>query len=219
MQMASCTALRFPERIDWRVTVVRQFSLVACSSRGPPIRTKVNRARVDCAMSNVNANIRRHLRTTAHDSGGLNVSGYQRRRGNFSRVRQPQWGIGPRLVCQYREKISQASAAVHQRLIQPLFNEFGLRPPKCLRLLALPREARKLYKKRQILKSLGITRCIELQRVSRSIPKHHPMPRGKVRTPRASSAAGHDTYMIFGVRSAGTRSTFSTSTPPRRPPL
>jgi hypothetical protein len=52
-------------------------------SRGPPIRTKLDRARVDCATSNVNANIRGRLRTTAHVSGALNTSGHQGRRGNF----------------------------------------------------------------------------------------------------------------------------------------
>ena len=67
------------------MTVVRQFSLVDCISRGPPIRTKLDRTRVDCATSNVNANIRGRSRTTAHVSGGLNISGQQGRRGNFSR--------------------------------------------------------------------------------------------------------------------------------------
>ena len=56
----------------------------------PPIRTKLDRTRVDCATSNVNANIRGRSRTTAHVSGGLNISGHQGRRGNFSRMRQSQ---------------------------------------------------------------------------------------------------------------------------------
>src|SRR3984893_8088307 len=34
--------------------------------------------------------IRGRSRTTAHVSGGLNISGHQGRRGNFSRMRQPQ---------------------------------------------------------------------------------------------------------------------------------
>jgi len=38
----------------------------------------------------VNANIRGRLRTAAHVSGGLNISGHQGRRGNFSRMRQRQ---------------------------------------------------------------------------------------------------------------------------------
>jgi hypothetical protein len=44
----------------------------------------------------------------------------------------------PRLVCQYREQ--NLFAAIHQRLIQPIFNERGRWLPKCLRLLALPRD-------------------------------------------------------------------------------
>ncbi|KWV60461.1 hypothetical protein AS156_29215 [Bradyrhizobium macuxiense] len=68
-----------------------------------------------------------------------------RRRGSFLRMRQPQRGIAPRLVCDYREQISQAFAAVHQRLIRPIFNERGGRLPKCLRLLALPRGIEPLF--------------------------------------------------------------------------
>jgi hypothetical protein len=55
-----------------------------------PEDAELDRTRVVCATSNVNANIRRRSRTTAHVSGGLNISGHQGRRGNFSRMRQPQ---------------------------------------------------------------------------------------------------------------------------------
>jgi len=47
-------------------------------------------------------------------------------------MRQPQWGIAPRMVCWCRRQIPQAFAAVHQRLIQPLFNERGRWLPKYL---------------------------------------------------------------------------------------
>lgn len=56
----------------------------------PPIRKKLDRTRVVSATSNVNANIRGRARTTAHVSGGLNISGHEGRRGNFSRMRQRQ---------------------------------------------------------------------------------------------------------------------------------
>jgi hypothetical protein len=46
---------------------------------------KLDGTRVDCATSNVNANIRGRPRTTAHVSGGLNISGHQGRRGKFFR--------------------------------------------------------------------------------------------------------------------------------------
>src|SRR6202051_428861 len=96
--MASCSVLRLSERIDCLVTVVRQFSLLDCISRGPPIRTKLDRTRVDCAASNVNANIRGRSRTTAHVSGGLNIFGPEGREEIFAQSPQPQWGIAPRLV-------------------------------------------------------------------------------------------------------------------------
>jgi len=98
-RMASCSVLRLQERMDWLVTVVRQFFLVDCISRSPRIRTKLDRTRVDCATSIVNANIRGRSRTTVHVSDALNTFGHQGRRGNFSRVRQAQWDTVSRLVC------------------------------------------------------------------------------------------------------------------------
>jgi hypothetical protein len=71
-----------------------------------------------------------HPRALAYDSARQRRFEYFRTpkatRKFFANARQPQWGIAPRLVCQYREQISQAFAAVHQRLIQRLFNERGL---------------------------------------------------------------------------------------------
>src|SRR6266478_4563898 len=48
----------------------------------PSYSHELDRTRVDCATSNVNADIRGRSRTTAHVSGGLNISGHQGRRGN-----------------------------------------------------------------------------------------------------------------------------------------
>ncbi len=142
-------------------------------------RTKLD-ARVGCVTSNVNANTRGRSRTTAHDRGGLNISGHQGDVGNFLRMRSHSEASRPRLVCQYREQIPQAFAAVHQRLIQPLFNERGRRLPKCLRLLALPRGRRQLSKHKHLADDLETSSSIETQSVSE----------GKVRTSAAFRLPG-----------------------------
>jgi len=85
------SALGGPARAD-----IREHSFAARKERaGVRFADRGREAKVvdelrDCATSNVNANIRGRSRTTAHVSGGLNISGHQGRRGNFLRMRQPQ---------------------------------------------------------------------------------------------------------------------------------
>jgi hypothetical protein len=57
----------------------------------------------------------------------------------------PTAGIRAEVGLPISGEMSQAFAAVHQRLIQPIFNERGGRQPKCLRLLALPRGIEPLF--------------------------------------------------------------------------
>src|ERR1700739_1823007 len=98
--MASCSILRLSERIDSLVTAVRRFSLLDCISRGPPIRTKLDRTRVDCATSNVNANIRGRSRTTAHVSGRFEYFRTPRATRKFFReCASDSEASAPRLVC------------------------------------------------------------------------------------------------------------------------